>query len=433
VVGGGGREHALCDKIAESPLLDQLYAAPGNPGIERLAQCVPTLDAQVPSICRFVEEKAIDLVVIGPEAPLVAGLADALQALGVRAFGPSQAAAQLEGSKAFAKAFMKRHRIPTAAYDACERLEEAMGVLARRDRYPVVIKADGLAAGKGVFVASNRAEAERALVALFVEQTLGAAGRKVVLEDYLTGEEASFFALVNGLDVLPLLPAQDHKAAYDGDKGPNTGGMGAYAPAPVVTKVLAERIMAEVVRPTAAGMVAEGVPFRGVLYCGLMIESDSSIKVLEYNVRFGDPECQVLCMLLESDLLPLIYETAGMEGASLSSVPLRWASNAAALTVVLASPGYPGTFQSGSVIRGLAAAESLSGVKVFHAGTGRDAEGRLIAKGGRVLNVTARASTLAGAQQLAYSAIEKIDWPEAFYRRDIGWRALLHEQGASLG
>ncbi|KAK4529760.1 hypothetical protein CCYA_CCYA02G0617 [Cyanidiococcus yangmingshanensis] len=433
VVGSGGREHALCDKIAESPLLGKLYAAPGNPGMERLAQCESALDTgHIPSICRFVQEKAIDLVVIGPEAPLVAGLADALQAMQVHAFGPSQAAAQLEGSKAFAKAFMKRHGIPTAAYDCCERLEEAMAALERRAAYPVVIKADGLAAGKGVFIAWNKAEAENVLQALFVEKTLGAAGRTVILEDYLSGEEASFFALVNGLDVLPLLPAQDHKAAYDGDRGPNTGGMGAYAPAPVVTAALTERVIAEVVQPTAAGMVAEGTPFRGVLYCGLMIEPNGMFKVLEYNVRFGDPECQVLCMLLESDLLPVLYETAAVSGNNLDRVPLHWASKTAALTVVLASPGYPGAYRSGDVIRGLEQAETIPGVKVFHAGTARDAQGQLIAKGGRVLNITARASTFASAQQLAYTAVEKIDWPDAFYRRDIGWRALQREQHETI-
>jgi phosphoribosylamine--glycine ligase len=429
VIGSGGREHALCDKIAESPHLKSLYAAPGNPGMERVAHCVSDLDAaDISAICGFVQEKSIDLVVIGPEAPLVSGLVDALGALKVRAFGPSQAAARLEGSKAFSKAFMKRHGIPTADYDRCGSLEEATAALGRRERFPVVIKADGLAAGKGVFIASNRGEAEDALCVLFVEQRLGEAGRTVVIEDYLIGEEASFFALVNGEQVVPLLPAQDHKAAYDGDRGPNTGGMGAYAPAPVVTPQLAERILAQVVRPTAAGMVAEGTPYRGLLYCGLMIESGDAFRVLEYNVRFGDPECQVLCMLLESDLLPVLFETASFTSSELPAQSLQWAADAAALTVVLASPGYPGPYRSGDVIRGLEEAETLPGVKIFHAGTSRDARGQLVAKGGRVLNVTAHAATLREAQQRAYEAIARIDWPDAFYRRDIGWRALEREQ-----
>jgi phosphoribosylamine---glycine ligase len=418
VVGGGGREHALCWAIAASPLCDRLYCAPGNAGIAREATCVPINAEDSDAVVAFAREAAIDFVVVGPEAPLVLGLADRLGEAGIKVFGPSAAAAALEGSKAFMKDLCAKYGIPTAAYRRFTDAAAAKAYLHEQGA-PIVVKADGLAAGKGVTVAATLAEAERAVDRALVEGAFGRAGAEVVIEECLEGEEASVFALVDGKTVLPLASAQDHKQAGDGDTGPNTGGMGAYSPAPVMTEDLARRVMDEILEPTVRAMREEGRPYKGVLYGGLMITAEGP-KLLEYNVRFGDPECQVLVARLKSDLLPALIATS--DGV-LGSFDLRWHAEAA-LCVVLAAKGYPGAYQKGSLIRGVAAAEdALPGVKVFQAGTALR-EGRLVANGGRVLNVTATGATIAEAQARAYEAVDRIDWPGGFCRRDIGWRAV---------
>ncbi|MDX1484640.1 MAG: phosphoribosylamine--glycine ligase, partial [Alphaproteobacteria bacterium] len=365
----------------------------------------------------FARQNAIDLVVIGPEAPLVAGLADTLAADGIKAFGPSAAAARLEGSKGFTKDICAKHAIPTAAYGRFSETDAALAYLETVGA-PIVVKADGLAAGKGVIRAETRAEAEEAVRDMLEGNRFGVAGAEVVIEEWLGGEEASFFALVDGATALPLASAQDHKRVGDGDTGPNTGGMGAYSPAPIVTEAVAGRIMDEVIEPTVRAMAELGCPYKGVLYAGLMIE-DGTPKLLEYNVRFGDPECQVLMMRLRSDLLPALL--AAHDG-QLKHLDLRWYDDAA-MTVVMAAKGYPGDYEKGSEIEGIDAAEGIDGVKVFHAGTAAQ-DGKVIAIGGRVLNVTARAATIADAQAKAYAAVDLIDWPEGFCRRDIGYRAV---------
>ena len=417
VVGGGGREHALCWAIAASPLIDALFCAPGNAGIAGDAVCVPVAAEDIDGILGLVRDERIGFVVVGPEAPLVAGLVDRLDAAGVKAFGPTAAAARLEGSKAFAKDLCARYGIPTAAYGRFTELEAAEAFIEGRP-LPIVVKADGLAAGKGVTIAETRDEARAAAREMLAEDRFGAAGREIVIEEFLAGEEASFFALVDGETALPLAAAQDHKRVGDGDTGPNTGGMGAYSPAPVVTEEVAERVMARIVRPTVAAMKAEGAPFKGVLYAGLMIE-DGEPRLLEYNVRFGDPECQALMVRLASDLLPALVASA--DGV-LDMFDLRWHDDAA-LTVVMAAKGYPGDYARGSVIGGLDALRADDGVTVFHAGTKEDG-GRVRAAGGRVLGVTALAPSIAAAQRLAYEAVDAIDWPEGFCRRDIGARAI---------
>ncbi len=419
VVGGGGREHALCWTIAASPLCHKLYCAPGNAGIAEEAECLPIAAEDVEGLVAFVQKEAIDYVVVGPEAPLVLGLVDRLAAIGVKAFGPSAAAAQLEGSKGFTKDLCAKYGIPTAAYARFTEAEAAKAYV-REKGAPIVVKADGLAAGKGVTVAMSEDAALAAIDEAMAGGAFGAAGAELVIEAYLEGEEASFFALVDGETALPLVTAQDHKRAYDGDEGPNTGGMGAYSPAPVMTPELIERTMAEIILPTVAAMKAEGMPYKGVLYAGLMI-TDKGPELIEYNVRFGDPECQVVLMRLMSDLLPaLIASTDGV----LSSFDLRWYDEAA-LTVVMAAKGYPGSYEKGSVIRGIEAAGGNSDdVKVFHAGTKKGPAGEILANGGRVLNVTAMAPTIRQAQERAYIAVDKIDWPQGFCRRDIGWRAV---------
>ncbi len=419
VVGGGGREHALCWTIAASPLCHKLYCAPGNAGIAEEAECLPIAAEDVEGLVAFVQKEAIDYVVVGPEAPLVLGLVDRLAAIGVKAFGPYAAAAQLEGSKGFTKDLCAKYGIPTAAYARFTEAEAAKAYV-REKGAPIVVKADGLAAGKGVTVAMSEDAALAAIDEAMAGGAFGAAGAELVIEAYLEGEEASFFALVDGETALPLVTAQDHKRAYDGDEGPNTGGMGAYSPAPVMTPELIERTMAEIILPTVAAMKAEGMPYKGVLYAGLMI-TDKGPELIEYNVRFGDPECQVVLMRLMSDLLPaLIASTDGV----LSSFDLRWYDEAA-LTVVMAAKGYPGSYEKGSVIRGIEAAGGNSDdVKVFHAGTKKGPAGEILANGGRVLNVTAMAPTIRQAQERAYIAVDKIDWPQGFCRRDIGWRAV---------
>ncbi len=417
VVGGGGREHALCWALAASPLLTKLYCAPGNAGIAADAECVAIAQTDLDGLVGFAATERIDFVVVGPEQPLAAGLVDRLDRAGIPSFGPTQAAAVLESSKGFVKDLCARHAIPTARY---RRFRDSAAALAhvRAEGAPIVIKADGLAAGKGVTVATSLAEAEAAVRGALDENRFGDAGHEVVIEECLAGEEVSFFALVDGTTVLPLASAQDHKRALDGDRGPNTGGMGAYSPAPIMTPALEAEVLDRIVRPTVRAMAAAGTPFKGVLYAGLMITADGA-KLIEYNVRFGDPECQVLVPRLKSDLLPALL--AVRDGA-LDKFDLRWRDDAA-ITVVMAAAGYPDAYRKGSAIRGLDDAAAVDGVTVFHAGTRRDGD-RLVADGGRVLNVTALGASLSEARDRAYRAIERIDWPEGFCRRDIGWRAL---------
>jgi phosphoribosylamine--glycine ligase len=420
LIGSGGREHALAWAISASPLLTRLYCAPGNAGIAQVAECVALDIADHAAVVRFCRDTGIGFVVVGPEVPLVAGLADDLAAAGIKVFGPSKAAAQLEGSKGFTKDLCREFSIPTGAYGRFKDSRAAKAYLATQ-KLPIVVKADGLAAGKGVVIAETAAAAEAAVNACFAG-AFGAAGAEVVIEEFLEGEEASFFALCDGEHVLPLATAQDHKRVGDGDTGPNTGGMGAYSPAPVMTQEMTRRVMDEIIRPTVRGMASRGTPFKGVLYLGVMITRDGP-KLYEYNVRFGDPETQVLMLRLKSDLLPALIATA--DGV-LDTFDLRW-HDEVALTVVMASNGYPGDYAKGSEIRGLDAAGAVEGVEIFHAGTVQEGP-RLLAAGGRVLNVTARGRTVAEAQQRAYRAIGKIDWPGGFCRSDIGWRALQREQ-----
>ncbi len=419
LIGSGGREHALAWKLAASPMLTKLWAAPGNPGIAREATCVDLDAADHQSIVAFCAEYAVDLVVVGPEAPLVAGLADTLRAAGIAVFGPSALAARLEGSKGFTKDLCARMGIPTAAYGRFNNAPKAKAYL-RQVGAPVVVKADGLAAGKGVTVAMTLDEAQDAVDACF-EGAFGGAGAEVVVEAFLEGEEVSFFCLCDGTVALPFGTAQDHKRVGDGDTGPNTGGMGAYSPAAVMTPALVERAMREIVEPTMRGMAEAGAPFSGVLFAGLMLTKDGP-QLIEYNVRFGDPECQVLMMRLKDDLLVLLKAAAD---GQLGHVSVRWRDEAA-LTVVMAAEGYPGTPRKGGIIAGLENA-AIDGVEVFHAGTA-EADGRLVANGGRVLNVTATGKTVAEARASAYAAVDRIDWPEGFCRRDIGWRELEREK-----
>jgi phosphoribosylamine---glycine ligase len=415
VVGSGGREHALAWAIAASPLADKIYAAPGNAGIAEEAECVPIAAADTAGIVDFCRRNRIDFVVVGPEAPLVAGLVDALEAAGIAAFGPTAAAAALEGSKGFMKDLCAREGIPSAAY---YRFRDAAKAKAYIDRLgaPVVVKADGLAAGKGVTVAATIAEAHAAVDAALAEGRFGAAGAEIVVEEFLDGEEASFFAMCDGYHLLPLASAQDHKRVGDGDTGPNTGGMGAFSPAPIVTPDIEAEIIECIVGPTIAAMARDGRPFKGVLYAGLMLTADGP-KLLEYNVRFGDPECQALMLRLKSDILPILL--AARDGI-LNEVDLRWYDETA-LCVVMAAKGYPEDPLRGTEIRGIDAGASDPEVKIFHAGTRRDG-GRLLADGGRVLGVTAMGRDIAEARERAYGAVDKIDWPQGFCRRDIGRR-----------
>jgi phosphoribosylamine--glycine ligase len=421
LLGSGGREHALAWKMADSPLMEQLYCAPGNAGIAQQAECVPLDLTDHAAIAAFCRDRRIDLVVVGPEAPLCAGIVDDLESAGVKAFGPSRAAAQLEGSKGFTKDLCRANAIPTAAY---ARFKDAAAARAyiRAHGAPIVVKADGLAAGKGVIVAQSEAEAQAAVEMMF-GGGLGEAGGEVVVEEFLEGEEASFFALCDGETAIPLGTAQDHKRAFDADKGPNTGGMGAYSPAPNIDAALSGRIMNEIVAPTMRAMKAMGTPYKGVLYAGLMITREGP-KLIEYNARFGDPETQVLMPRLMSDLVPAL--SASRDGM-LKSFDLRWYPTPA-LTVVMAAKGYPGHYARGTVIEGLDEAAAVEGVEIFHAGTKAEG-GRILANGGRVLNVSATGRTVREAQARAYAAIARIRWPEGFYRRDIGWRAVERETG----
>jgi phosphoribosylamine--glycine ligase len=421
VVGGGGREHALCWAIAASPLCDKLWCAPGNAGIAEEAECVDIAADDVAALVDFATTNRVDFVVVGPEAPLVAGLVDELASIGIKAFGPSAMAARLEGSKGYMKDLCARHGIPTAAYGRFSDAAEARAYV-REIGAPIVVKADGLAAGKGVTIARTLGEAIAAIDEAMEGGAFGAAGAELVIEEFLEGEELSFFVIVDGDHALPLAGAQDHKAVGDGDTGPNTGGMGAYSPAPTLTPELQAMVMETIIRPTVDGMAAEGSPYKGVLYAGLMLTATGP-KLLEYNVRFGDPECQVLAMRLKSDLLPALV--AACDG-QLAHLDLRW-FDAAALTVVMAANGYPGAYQKNSEIRGLDTLSDMEDVKVFHAGTRRDGD-RLLATGGRVLNVTALGASIGEAQMRAYAAVDRIDWPGGFCRRDIGWRAVAREQ-----
>jgi phosphoribosylamine--glycine ligase len=416
LLGSGGREHAIAIALAKSPLLTTLFVAPGNPGMASLGQAVVLDVADHSAIASFCKVMAIGLVVIGPEAPLVDGIVDHLTAEGIKAFGPSKAAARLEGSKAFAKDFCRRHAIPTAAY-ACFTDAASAKAFVREKGAPAVIKADGLAAGKGVTVAMSLDEAEAAIDTIF-SGSLGKAGDRIVIEDFLEGEEVSFFALCDGTHALNFASAQDHKRVGEGESGPNTGGMGAYSPAPVMDAKMTERVMQEIVAPTLEGMSAIGAPFKGVLFAGLMLCADGP-KLIEYNVRFGDPETQAMLPRLEEDLLPLLL--ACVEGG-LPERPVRF-SPLTALSVVLAAKGYPGAPLRGSEIHGITDAEAMPFVMITHAGTKREGQ-KLVADGGRVLNVTGIGADVAEARARAYAAIDMIDWPGGFYRRDIGWRAL---------
>lgn len=421
LLGSGGREHALAWKLAQSRLCDKLFASPGNPGIADHAELIKLDAADHGAVIAFCEAQAIGLVVIGPEAPLVDGLADSLRAVGVPVFGPSKAAAQLEGSKAFTKELCARHNIPTGDFARVTNEAEGLAALARFGA-PVVVKADGLAAGKGVTVAMTMAEAEEAVREIFSGR-FGAAGAEAVIEEFLDGEEASFFALTDGHTVVPFGSAQDHKRVGDGDTGPNTGGMGAYSPAPVLTPLLEGEALERIVIPTVKAMADEGMPYSGVLYAGLML-TKKGVQLIEYNARFGDPECQVLMLRLEDDLGELLLACA--EGKLATRQPPRLSPDTA-LTVVMAAEGYPGEPKKGGTIAGIDAAEA-GGAKVFHAGTALT-DGQLVANGGRVLNVTARGASVTEAQARAYAAVDLVEAPDLFCRRDIGWREVARERG----
>jgi phosphoribosylamine---glycine ligase len=421
LIGSGGREHALAWKLSASPLCEKLFIAPGNPGTAQHGSNVVLDVADHRAVIDFCRIMNIGFVVVGPEAPLVAGIVDDLTAAGIKAFGPSRDAARLEGSKAFTKDLCAEFGIPTAAYRRFTDAEAAKAYV-RGYGVPIVVKADGLAAGKGVVVAASFEEAEAA-IDLMIGGGLGAAGAEVVIEAFLDGEEASFFALCDGATAIPFGTAQDHKRVFDGDKGPNTGGMGAYSPAAVLTPELQDRAMREIIEPTLVGMRARGTPYTGILYAGLML-TESGPQLIEYNARLGDPETQVLLPRLTSDLVAALL--AACDGA-LNGVSLHW-TDRAALTVVMASQGYPGAVEKGSEIKGIDRAEAMDGVIVFHAGTKQDGD-RIAAHGGRVLNVTAMGSTISQAQTRAYEAVDRIDWPQGFCRRDIGWRAVEREWG----
>jgi phosphoribosylamine---glycine ligase len=419
LLGSGGREHALAWKMAASPLVERLYCAPGNAGIANEAEVVALDIADHTAVIAFCRACAIDFVVVGPEAPLVAGIVDDLEAAGIKTFGPTRAAARLEGSKGFTKDLCRANSIPTAAYERFAAAASAKSYVRQRGA-PIVIKADGLAAGKGVVIAESVAAAEAALDMMFAGE-LGAAGREVVVEELLQGEELSFFALCDGETAIALASAQDYKRAFDGDQGPNTGGMGAYSPAAMMTPEFERRLIEEFILPALRAMQAMATPYKGVLYAGLML-TGAGPKLIEFNVRFGDPECQVLMLRLMSDLVPALV--AARDGM-LKNFDLRWYGEAA-LVIVMAAKGYPGSYRTGSRIEGIEAAAGAEGVEIFHAGT-RSADNRIVANGGRVLNIAATGDSVGAARARAYAAIEKIRWPEGFFRRDIGWRAVARE------
>lgn len=421
LLGSGGREHALAWKIAASPLLTKLWCAPGNAGIAREAECVALDVADHAAVIAFCERNAVDLVVVGPETPLAAGIVDDLTAVGIKAFGPSKLAAQLEGSKGFTKDLCSEFDIPTGAYRRFTNANDAVAYV-RAQGAPIVVKADGLAAGKGVVVAMTLREAEDAIAVMF-EGGFGAAGAEVVIEEFLTGREISFFALCDGETAIPLATAQDHKRVFDHDQGPNTGGMGAYSPTPFVTPEIHDQIMSRIILPTVAGMKTRGMPFRGILYAGVMVTAQGP-KLFEYNVRFGDPECQVLMLRMMSDIVPAFL--ASCDG-QLKNFDLRWFPDPA-LTVVMAAKGYPGDYAKGARIEGLDDAATVEGVEIFHAGTVAK-DGAILANGGRVLNICAMGKTVPEAQRRAYEAVDRIKWPDGFCRRDIAWQAVEQERG----
>ena len=419
LIGGGGREHALAWKLVQSPNVEKLYAAPGNPGMALLqkCECINLNVDDLEGVSDYAEEKSIDLTVVGPEAPLVAGLADVFKRRGLPVFGPSKAAAQLEGSKAFSKELMAKYNIPTAFFKICEDIEAAKAYVEEKGA-PIVVKADGLAAGKGVVVAMTKQEALDAIDDMMGDHKFGAAGARVVLEEYMEGEEASLLAFTDGKTVVPMIAAQDHKRVFDGDEGPNTGGMGTYAPAPVMTDILRLKATELVLKPVVAAMAKEGTPYQGCLYAGLMIKGDS-VKVVEFNCRFGDPETQVVLPLLDGDLAEIMLACAT---GTLDKVEVAW-HDKAAVCVVMASGGYPESYEKGKEITGLAAAEEDKDVVVFHAGT-KEADGKIVTSGGRVLGVTAVDASIKAARDRAYAAVEKIAFEKNFYRKDIAWRAL---------
>ena len=417
VIGGGGREHALVWKIAQSPRVEKIYCAPGNPGIAGLAECVPVAADDIEGLFAFAKEQGVDLTVVGPEVPLTLGIVDRFRAAGLDIFGPTKAAARLEGSKSFSKDLMVKYGIPTAVYRTFTDRDAAVAYI-REQGAPIVVKADGLAAGKGVVVATNVEEAVAAVDEIMVGGIFGAAGAQVVIEEFMAGEEASFFAFTDGRNVLPLASAQDHKRIFDNDEGPNTGGMGAYSPAPVVTEDLHRQIVETIVRPTIDGMAREGSPYSGILYVGLMI-ADGKPRVVEYNARFGDPEAQPLLARMKSDIVPVLQACARGE---LEQTSLEW-HDKAAVCVVMASGGYPGPFEKGFPIGGLDEAAKIEDLVVFHAGTA-EKDGRIVNSGGRVLGVTALGDTVADAIERAYRGADLIEWQGAQFRRDIGRKAL---------
>lgn len=425
LVGSGGREHALAWALAASSNCDALYCAPGNAGIESCAECVDIAGEDVTAIVQFAKDKEIDLVVVGPEAPLVLGLADALKAEGIDVFGPDAQAARLEGSKGFMKDLCAKYDIPTAAYGRFQKFEDAKKFIEQQPGN-VVVKADGLAAGKGVIICNSKEEAIAAAKEMLSGEAFGDAGAEIVVEEFLDGEELSYFALADGQTILPLTSAQDHKRVFDGDEGPNTGGMGAYSPAHLITAELEEKIIHKIIEPTVAAMAAEGCPFTGVMYAGLMIVKGEP-KLIEYNVRFGDPECQPMMMRLQGDLLEILQ--AGAQGR-LADIrgQVTW-SEKTALCVVMATKGYPGSYPKNTPISKLDATHEVKDLTVFHAGTAHK-DGQLVSTGGRVLGVTALGETIEEAQRRAYMGVDMIEWPEGFCRRDIGWRALKAEKAA---
>ena len=418
LVGGGGREHALAWAISKSPKLTKLYAAPGNAGIADVAECIDIDAEDIRGLCAAVTDLKIDFVVVGPEAPLVEGLADKINAMDIPVFGPSAAAAELEGSKGMMKDLLAKYDIPTADYQRFDEPDAAKEYI-RVKNHPVVVKADGLAAGKGVILSHTLNEAYAAVDHIMIEEAFGHAGAEIVIEEFMVGEEASFFALCDGTRAIPLGGAQDHKQVHDGDHGANTGGMGAYSPAPVLDDAMQKQIMDKIITPTVEAMAKEGAPYTGVLFAGLMITEDGP-KVIEFNVRFGDPECQPIMSRLKSDALDMLHAAAT---GNLDKIKLKW-DKRAALTVVLAAKGYPGKYRKGTVIKRVEDANALDDVTVFHAGTALNDDGALVANGGRVLGVTALGDTVAEAQRRAYAGVDAIDWPEGFCRRDIGWRAI---------
>lgn len=425
LVGSGGREHAIAWRLANSDKCTELYCAPGNPGMAEIAECVAISVEDIQQLTQFAKDKKIDLVVVGPEGPLVSGLVDLLEVEGIPAFGPKKAAAALEGSKGFTKDLCKKYDIPTAAYERFTDAAKAEEFI-RKTGAPIVVKADGLAAGKGVIIAQNVDEAIAAAKDMLSGNAFGQAGHEIVVEEFLEGEELSFFALSDGKAVLPFTSAQDHKRVGEGDTGPNTGGMGAYSPAHIATRELQQKIMDRIILPTVKGMQDMGTPFQGIFFAGIMVVKDDPY-LIEYNARFGDPETQPMLLRLQDDLLDVLYACA--TGKLADHPPLNFSENVA-MGVVLAAKGYPASYAKGGAIRNIGDADNLPGIKVFHAGTAKNAAGDVVSSGGRVLTVTASAPNIIEAQQKAYGAVDTIEWDDGFCRRDIGWRAVKAAQAA---